>query len=250
VDSALTSPKECVSSFFVKLPDPKRVIMKVYWFLFLMLSLFIPSVYASTAFTDAQAKQYFEELMDKGCKKIPLGPVFAMTGPAQSIPERIRMGIDRLANVEDLDYFNALASRGILRVETVWASPDEPWVEIRVAVTPKGESLKGIWKVPQEDGWFCVKAATVQVTSIARNEITRKSLDVYRVIMLTWDAEWTPEMLIWKEMMEESVSKQRKGIFLLKHDPFLSKWVLITFDNANLEEELSTSRVADELSKR
>lgn len=224
--------------------------MKAYWLIFLTLSVFISSAYADTDFTDAQAKQYLQELMDKSCKKIPLGPVFAMTGPAQSIPERIRVGIDRLANVEDLDYFNALASRGILHVETAWTSPDEPWVEIRVAVTQKGEGLKRIWKVPQEDGWFCLKTATIDITSIARNEITKKGLDIYRVIMLTWEAEWTPEMLLWKEIMEESVSNKRKGIFLLKHDPFLSKWLLITFDNADIEEEFSTSRVADELSRR
>ena len=168
--------------------------LKTQWFFVLVILLFLPSAYASTDFTDAQAKRYFEELWNNSCLKIPVGSILVNEDAhATKPPERFRPGQDSTISQAVFEYYNALASRGILHIETAWTDPNGGWSERQVSITQKGESLKKDWKVSQEEGWFCIKWGTSRLTNLGRNELIHKGLDVYRVIMLTSDTKWTPE---------------------------------------------------------
>lgn len=223
--------------------------MKTRWLLFLALVLIAPSVYATTEFTDAEAKRYFEGVWNSGCLKMPVGRVF-VSEKLSELPEGFRPEVHRSISKTGSRYLDALASRGILKIEALSADPMEAWAEIEVAVTRKGESLKRNWKVPQEEGWFCVKWGTSRLRNIGRNEIVQRGLDVYRVVMLTSETKWTPEYVLWEEVNGRNISENRKSIVLLKHDPFLSRWDLIAHDTANLVDEFTTDNVARELNRR
>jgi hypothetical protein len=45
----------------------------------------------------------------------------------------------------------------------------------------------------------------------------------------------------------QPLSENRKGIALLKHDPFSSKWIVVSGDVADADKDFTTANVANAL---
>ena len=128
---------------------------------------------------------------------------------------------------------------------------EEDWVaralkqptHTRIKATPKGLELGRKSGLSQEQNCIILPLGTFSITEVVKNEERRKGIDEYRLIMIKYQTQWSP---VYEESSRERgrpVSKDRKGIYLLKYDSFASKWNLVTFDQANANEEFSTKMV-------
>jgi hypothetical protein len=233
--------------------------MKMRWLLALGLLFTALTAHGSPVFSDADAKRFFDRWLNEGCTKaVALGAVILQVGERDlNYPEEIR---ERYPTPDFMhtsahitSYMYAMEERGIIKIERLWSDVNQKWQEARVTLTPKGEVLRKRWAQGDAgDNQFCIKWGTGRFTHIGRNEEVRKGLDVFRVVMGASQIKWTPELRLLNELRADSppLSEQRKLIALLKHDPFQSKWEMVTYDVANLDEEFKTNKVTTELERR
>jgi hypothetical protein len=120
---------------------------------------------------------------------------------------------------------------------------------IIVQKTPKGEELAQKGGLPQQEGSLVIRTGVYWVDKIVKNVARSKGEDDYRLIMVTYNAQWTPEYKQAMAILGDSLSEDRKSMQLFKFDPFKSKWIWITGDVANLNEEFKTNNVSKKLSE-
>ena len=80
-------------------------------------------------------------------------------------------------------------------------------------------------------------------TEIVKNESKKVRIDEYRLVMLNYDAAWDN---IYKDMQSATgyqLSEHRKGILLLKLDPFEKKWKIAAQDLSNRDRDFHTKNV-------
>ena len=233
--------------------------MKMRWLWVLGLLFTALTAHGSPVFTDADAKKFFDRWWNEGCSPvIALGAVILQVGERDlNYPEEIR---ERYPTPDFMhtsahitSYMYAMEERGIIEIERLWMDADKKWQEAHVTLTRKGEALRKQWpRGDFGDNIFCIKWGTGRVTHVGRNEEVRKGLDVFRVVMGVAQIKWTPEQQLLNDLRPDShpLSEQRKVIALFKHDPFQSKWEMVTYDVANLDEEFKTNKVTTELERR
>jgi hypothetical protein len=231
--------------------------MKMRWLLFLGLLVITLTAHASPEFTDAEAKKFLVQYLNEGCTPaVPVGAVLLQVGEKdQRFPEEIRK---RLALGEDWTHMwgqgplimYAMEERGIIEIERLWNDGNDKWQEARVTLTPKGEAIGEIR--PFSGGtYLCLKWGSGRVLDIVRNEEFRRGLEVFRTVMAVLQVKWTPEFQLFAQIKDgKGPSEQRKIIALLKHDPFQSKWGMVTWDVADVDEDFKTSNVTTELERR
>jgi hypothetical protein len=123
-----------------------------------------------------------------------------------------------------------------------WDELTQKHVQMKIVVTPtergrqylKSGSMNKL-EIPQ--GRF-------RITKIMKNEEHKKGVDEYRLIMATYDAEWTPEVKAFSELRGNKLGEKRKVTLLMKFDPFASKWTGYAMDVVNANEEFKSNNVA------
>lgn len=115
--------------------------------------------------------------------------------------------------------------------------------ELTVRAGEKGLDLQRRANVRAEDGWLIIPQGTFKIEKIVRNEEQKKVVDYYRVVMGTFTASWTAEYREYASSMGRQLSDKRKFKVLYAYDAFTSKWKIVAWDYANLDEEFHTNYV-------
>ena len=89
-----------------------------------------------------------------------------------------------------------------------------------------------------------LKVGSFRVTNVVRNELQRKGVTDYRTVLVTYDALWTPEYRQMSALGGVGLADARKGVVLLKNDPFAGRWIVLTSDLADADKEFNTNNVA------
>lgn len=231
--------------------------MKKRWLLALGLLFTALTANGSPEFTDADAKRFLDRWLNESCTEaVPVGAVLLQVGEKdQRFPEEIRK---RLALGENFTHMwgqgpvvmYAMEERGIIEIERLWNDGNDKWQEARVTLTPKGEAIGEIRPLGDVT-YLCIKWGSGRVLDIVRNEEFRRGLEVFRIVMAVLQVKWAPEIQLYIQIRDgKGHSEQRKIVALLKHDPFQSKWGMVTWDVADVDEDFETSNVTKALERR
>ena len=229
--------------------------MKIQWLFFLCLLFILSPVHASPEFTDSEAKKVPDRRLNEGCTPaIALGAVVLQVGERDinypgEIRERYPTEAFMHSSAHMTPYMYAMEERGIIEIERLWTDANQKWQEARVKLTRKGEALRKLSKQERDD-LGCVKWGSGRVTHVGRNEEVLKNMDVYRVVMAVFEMKWTPEILLLSQLRGDENAEKRKLIALVKHDPFQSRWEVVTWDVANFDDDFKTSNVSEKLERR
>lgn len=90
----------------------------------------------------------------------------------------------------------------------------------------------------------------ISVKSIIKNDLIKKGLYDYRIVMLTYTKAYTDEYQRFsKALGDQGLENDFKAIVLFKFDPFKSSWVLVTEDIAYESKDFTTDQVVAALGK-
>ena len=106
------------------------------------------------------------------------------------------------------------------------------------ATLPQGLHLRNCLKF---------KMGSFQITNVVKNEPTRRGITDYRVVFVTYNANWAPE---YRQLIAQgggTLSTARKAVLLFKYDTFNDKWIVVTNDLADADKEFNTNSVASVL---
>ena len=229
--------------------------MKMRWLLVLGFLFTALTAHGSPVFTDADARKFLDRWLNDGCSEVLfLGLVLAQVGEkdeylSRDLRERDQDSWNWYIGGFNTEFMYAMEEQGFIKIDRLWSHPNQKYHEVHVTLTREGESLRKL-AAQVHDDIVCVKWGRGRVTHLGRNEELRKGVDVYRVVMAVFDMKWTPEILVHSRLRGDPVAEERKLIALLKHDPFQSKWEMVTYDVANLDEEFKTNKVTTELERR
>jgi hypothetical protein len=217
----------------------------------------------STELSNAEAKAYLEQVWNsQNITGIPLGAATVITGPAgDNRPHTCGNG---LLNVGEFYFLKNAESTGLFSVVEEQSSQQFrqgqsfSWGQMLDATTA-GVSQKIIIRAtsafraldvsaslpPEQRQANCLKyrMGTFRITSIVRNELQRRGVTDYRVLFVTYTANWTTEYRQIQAANRVELSDARKAIVLLKQDAFAAKWKLLAADLANANAEFTTSNV-------
>ena len=115
-------------------------------------------------------------------------------------------------------------------------------VQTKIAVTPTEHGRQYLKSGSMDK--LEIPPGKFRITKIMKNEEHKKGVNEYRLIMATYDAEWSPEYKAFSELMGNKIDQKRKVINLRKFDPFESKWKHYAEDDANANEEFKSDNVA------
>lgn len=128
-----------------------------------------------------------------------------------------------------------------------WAQLTMENVESRIIVakTPVGQRLSQSHHLPQRSDVLLIRQGTFHVSRIVKNEPIAAGLDECRLVLVAYNAVWTPEFVQAEELLGRTLKVNRKARVLFRHDPFQSKWAIVAADPANLDAEFSTDSVSE-----
>jgi hypothetical protein len=116
--------------------------------------------------------------------------------------------------------------------------------KIVVQLTEKGERIAGDNGSYKTNGFVKVSEGTFTIKDVVKNEEKNDGVDECRVLMLTYNAAWTPEYLTVAQAFGTILKEQRKAMILLKYDPFAKKWEIRALDIANADGDFTTQNVS------
>jgi hypothetical protein len=116
--------------------------------------------------------------------------------------------------------------------------------KIVVQLTEKGQRIAGDNGSYKTNGFVNVSEGTFTINDVVKNEEKNDGVDEYRVLMLKYNAAWTPEYLTVAQTFGTALKEKRKAMILLKYDPFAKKWVIRALDIANEDEDFKTQNVS------
>jgi hypothetical protein len=118
-------------------------------------------------------------------------------------------------------------------------------VQMKIVVTP---TERGRQYLKNDVNRLRVLWGKFRITKIVKNEEHKKGVDVYRLIMVNYDAKWNPDLKAFGQFIEQKYDDKRKAIILMKFDPFESKWSTYKADAATANEEFKSNNVDRALS--
>src|SRR5438132_5675910 len=188
--------------------------------------------FAAPELSDTQAKQLLEKLWDNDSFHIPLGSFdvwlvettgrIDLHGKAYQVYQAYaKAGIiviqedqclrDVKTKPRDallLDTLAGLKEVCINYMNTTGGAVGKMIVE----KTPKGEELAQKGGLPQQPDRLIIRTGTLRVDKIVKNEARRKGADNYRLIIVAYKAQWTPEYKQYMAIWGNSLSEDRKAI--------------------------------------
>lgn len=225
--------------------------------IFLAMSILMVSspTFAGTALSDSEARSIAEDRLKILVYEVPIGQFAVVSGDtdlakgtASSKLYNILVNWEKvglLAVLEDQAYENFRSGKGFSINQ--WMQLTQEGVQKKIVVTVTERGRQYLTASPREQ--LRILLGKFTVTKIVKNEERRKGVDEYRLIMLTYDADWNQDVFDFKSASGTPVSERRKMVMLLKYDPFQSKWKWFTWDLANADEEFKTDQVARALAQ-
>jgi hypothetical protein len=227
----------------------------------LALLLMSRATLAALELKDSEVKQILEKIWNSGCDSIKLGTfdiIDDMFGTTMNL-ESGKM------SVTQFKFYQAYAKVGVISIQDEKSFQDHMsgrgfnWAyfqqqsgglrgKIVVNKTPKGEELSKKSGF-QREGWLYVKEGNHRIDKVVKNEARQKGADDYRLAMVSYTVDFTPEFKQVQAILGKHFSEKLKIIVLLKFDPFKSEWVRVAWDIANQDEDFKTNNVSSTLSK-
>jgi hypothetical protein len=217
----------------------------------------------SVELSNAEVKAKLEEVWNAGVSRVSLGALTIVGGPAgDNRPHTCGSG---LLNASEFNYVKNVEAAGLISVVEEQSSQQFrqgqsfSWgqmldattagVSQKVVVRPTGagQAIDVSGRLPPEQrqaNCFAFRMGTFRITNVLKNEPQRRGVTDYRVVFVTYLANWTSEYRRVMAIGGTHLSDARKGISLLKHDAFAGKWQLVGSDFANADAEFTTNNVA------
>ncbi|MBM3163802.1 MAG: hypothetical protein FJZ79_11000 [Chlorobi bacterium] len=120
-------------------------------------------------------------------------------------------------------------------------------VVLKIAVSPTEKGQKYVYS--ENLNWLKIPMGTFSITDVLRNEKKEKGVDLYRILMIKYDANWSDIYRQYIQILGGKLQVKRKAVVLLKWDSFDSKWIFITSDIADENDDFVTKNVEIELKK-
>ena len=133
-----------------------------------------------------------------------------------------------------------------------------------LSVTERGHRLakQERWRLPAWDGYIqnhggqsiqlFIPEARVSNVNVGSNRVVEKGLDTYRVLMGTMNMDISSIAKQYHEMVGTAVPSDKKNwkyIYLLKFDPFASRWRSVAYDWSPVDEDFPADNVRNYLSR-
>ena len=208
---------------------------------FLLLIVFMVgsiSSFATPRFSDSDAKNLINGSLNPSHRVIKLGPL--------SVVSRDKIGQNDVST-EAYKFYKALEKVGLISIsvdpkykgyksgatfnwkdfQTQTGGVNE---KIIVKKTDKGTKYSKSRNLPYSDREFAFNEGVYKTQEIIKNDPLTNGIDDYRLINLTYTAEWTPEYREVVQLLGEKLSNEFKGSFLLKFDPFDKVWKVEAVD--------------------
>ena len=190
----------------------------------------LTSVGAASAFSDDDAKAFFEHEWNASTLASPLGD---FTSPKSSVAT----GLPRALSAAELQTVTALAQAGFL---IVTQRQQKDAVVLSIAVTPAGSAINQSTSKDQ----FRIPLGQFTINKILKNDPYTNLIDDYRVVMVTVAVAWSnPYLQYISAVGGITLQSARKAILLVKLDPFAGKWEFVVGDFANATDPFTTAQV-------
>lgn len=213
---------------------------------------------SAPSLSDADAKKVIQTRWKTSAIELKLGPLDAFGGfYGNTIKTDLSKGVLSEATYR---WYQAFAKVGLISITDTMPQlpnagvPEGQIAKILVRETAAGDQLARTSGLPQREGWLIISEGKFQIDTIIRNEPRQKGVDDYRVIMLTYSAQWTPEVKRAREIVvtlikgaKAGVAEKRKAIVLLKYDPFKAAWIQIASDLADQDKDFDSKNVENAL---
>jgi len=211
------------------------------------------NVIAAPSMSDREAKSLIEEKLNSSFIVLPLGS-FTVVREGYSIEKgsishKIRDDLVAWAKVglvsvtADQRYEKSKKGDGYNWDQ--WHPMTQEGVSAKITVSPTDNGKRLI--DPEKTSQIKFPQGTFKVATVAKNEERKKGVDDYRLIMVAFDAAWSPLLKQFSQIIGKTIAENRKAIVLFKWDPFSSKWKIVATDVANANEEFKSSQAADAL---
>jgi hypothetical protein len=116
---------------------------------------------------------------------------------------------------------------------------------INVIPTDRGLQLQRTSGLPLEEGSLVVPQGTFRVKQIVSNEPLTLGGDTYRLVLLAYAVQWTPEYQRYASASRgDRLSNERRAKLLFKYDPFAKAWSIKQEDYANVDTDFRTDYVS------
>jgi hypothetical protein len=210
---------------------------------------------------DDEAKRMIELFMNGSLVNIPLGLNSIVGGPVGAQTGKCGSGVVNAASINQLKAAQVVGLVSIVEeaasqqfrqgqnfswgkfLETTTQGVQQKLV---VSVTDKGRKIDVSGNLPPSDRiQNCLRfmEGKFEVTRVVRNELQKKGTDEFRVVFITYRAEWSPYTLALVNLSGGSISHDRKAIMLFKNDPFRGKWKFLVGDYGDADKEFTTNNV-------
>ena len=113
----------------------------------------------------------------------------------------------------------------------------------RVSLTPLGLEIDRSSAPPDIRLKNClrIKTGTYKINSVVKSESHKKGVNDYRVLFLTYTANWNPQYYKIMALVGRLYERERKAIVLLKFDPFQKSWNIIASDVEDSSKPFTTN---------
>lgn len=139
----------------------------------------------------------------------------------------------------DRDYENYKKGNGFSWEQ--WRQQTQDNVIAKVALTPTKTGLE--FASAENKDLLHLPMGTFTVTEVVRNDKKENGVNVYRIVMVKYSANWNPLFQKFLEFGGEKPQTKRKAMALLKWDSFKSQWIVIASDMANEDQNFTTDDV-------
>lgn len=212
-----------------------------------------PLAFGQPSMSDSQAKALVETSLPAA---VYLGPI---QGDFDVVSEHAEYSKGTIS-VESYEQVIALSKMGLLSVTldsryedfkrgkgfstAQWFQLTTQNVIAKISISPTPEAQK---LTPPTAHSLLLSMGSYTVTSVVRNEGKQKGVDDYRLIMVAYTANYHTLYEQYMGHRGHALNSSRKAIILFRWDPFKSKWLYTTMDDAASDGNFTTSNVATRL---
>lgn len=223
-------------------------------FLALFAVLCAGSTYAAPTLTDGEARAFLEARWRDDVAVAPIGK-FTVVSEGQAdvskgkLTQATYVALQAWAKagvvslVADQQYENYKRGQGFTWDQ--FHQQTQQGIVAKIAVAPT-ELGRQYLKSTTGSGlpYLSIPMGRFLVTKVVKNEERKKGVDDYRLVMVSYNAEYNPVYKHYLDVLGPPQSNSKKAIVLLKWDAFENKWKRVASDLANSNEEFATSFVA------
>jgi len=221
------------------------------------------------ALSDSEARRIFDELENSGSiVSLSYGPANVVGGPAGGTASN-KCGSGRI-NANELRVLQAAEKAGLLTIQedpsaqAFRQGQNFSWnqmlnmttsgvqTRVLISLTPIGVSLDQTSKLlPDKRIPNCLRYinGSYKAEKVVKNEVIKKGISMFRIISLTYSADWNKYDQAINEQLGINRKKERKARLLWKYDEFQSKWLFQAGDYTNRDADFTTNHVASVLAQ-